>query len=105
MYLRLQKYVRQINDPVHLKILISPDEHGNLYVCDSKNSHIHVLSNGGEYLHSFGCDAYGSGVNMLSVPCGIYVASQYVYVTSNGNHTISVYTTEGEHVTTFGKEG
>ncbi len=42
---------------------------------------------------------------MTSVPHGIYVASQYVYVTNRSNHTISVYTTEGEHVTTFGKFG
>ncbi len=105
VYTKELKYVRQINDPVHFEIIrdIFPDEHGNLYVCAGKNSRIRVLSNSGEYLHSFGCD--GSGVNMLSGPCGIYVASQYVYVTSNGNHTISVYTTEGEHVTTFGKRG
>ncbi len=105
VYTKELKYVRQIEDPVHLKTIkdVSPDEHGNLYVCDRGNSRIHVLSHGGEYLRSFGCD--GSGVNMLSGPCGIYVASQYVYVTNWSNHTISVYTTEGEHVTTFGKRG
>ncbi len=105
VYTKELKYVRQIEDPVHFKDIrdISPDEHGNLYVCVGGDSRIHVLSNGGEYLRSFGCD--GSGVNMLSRPCGIYVASQYVYVTSNSSNTISVYTTEGEHVTTFGKEG
>ncbi len=67
------------------------------------NSRIHVLSNGGEYLRSFGCD--GNSVNKLSAPYGLCVASQYVYVTNCGNHTISVYTTEGEYVTTFGKRG
>ncbi len=106
VYTKELKYVRQIKDPVHFKYIrdVSPDEHGNLYVCDGEKScSIHILSNGGEYLHSFGCD--GRGVNMLSYPCGIYVASQYVYVTNNSNHTISVYTTEGEHVTTFGKGG
>ncbi len=94
------EYVRQIKYPVHFDGIydISPDEHGNLYVCDHGNSLIHVLSNGGEYLRSF-------GVNKLSHPEGIYVSSQYVYVTNGGNHTISVYTTEGEHVTSFGKRG
>ncbi len=52
VYTKELKYVRQINDPVHFKD-ISPDEHGNLYICDSKSSRIHVLSNGGEYLRSF----------------------------------------------------
>ncbi len=105
VYTKELKYVRQINDPVHFKSIrgVSPDEHGNLYVCDYGNSSIHVLSNGGEYLRSFGCDR--SGVNMLCGPHGIYVASQYVYVTNWLNHNISVYTTEGEHVTTFGKKG
>ncbi len=105
VYTKELNYVRQIEDPVHFKDIgdVSPDEHGNLYVCDCGNSRIHVLSNGGEYLRSFGCD--GSGVNKLSDPHGIYVASQYVYVTNWSNHTISVYTTEGEHVTTFGKKG
>ncbi len=105
VYTKELKYVRQIEDPVHFKDIrdVSPDEHGNLYVCDYGNSRIHVLSNGGEYLHSFGCD--GSGVNKLSRLLGMYVASQYVYVTNYSNHTISVYTTKGEHVTTFGKWG
>ena len=97
--------MREIKDQEHFNFIrdISPDEHGNLYICDPLNSRIHVLSNGGEYLRSFGCD--GSGVNKLSAPCGIYVSSQYVYVTDSGNHTISVYTTEGEHVTSFGQGG
>ncbi len=102
VYTKELEYVRQIKDPVHFGGIrdISPDEHGNLYVCDRGNSRIHVLSNGGEYLRSFGCD--GSGV---SDPRGIYVTRPYVYVTNRGNHTISVYTSEGKHVTTFGKRG
>ncbi len=83
-------YVRQIKDTVHFEMYLQMNM-------------IHVFSNGDEYLHSFGCDL--SGVNMLSVPWGIYVASQYVYVTNWGNHTISVYTTEGKHVISLGKRG
>ncbi len=44
-------------------------------------------------------------MNKLSRPRGIYVSSQYVYVTDWDNDTISVYTTEGEHVTSFEQQG
>ena len=33
------------------------------------------------------------------------VSGQYVYVTDFGNHNISVFTTEGEYVTSFGEKG
>ncbi len=69
VYTKELKYVRQIKDPEHfIATDISPDEHGNLYVCDTENSCIHVLSNGGEYLRSFGCDW-----SVLCGPCGIYM--------------------------------
>ncbi len=55
VYTKELKYVRQIEDIHFIGICdVSPDEHGNLYVCDRGNSRIHVLSNGGEYLRSFG---------------------------------------------------
>ena len=82
---------------------ISSDEHGNLYVSDVKNSCIHVFSNGGEFLHSFGQD--GEDVNKLKMPACVCVAGQYVYVTDYKDRSISVFTTEGEYVTRFGQEG
>ncbi len=101
VYTKELKCVRQIAEPKHFKDIrgVSPDKHGDLYVCDYGNCSIHVLSNGGEYQRSFVCDG-----NVSSGPWDIYVASRYVYVTNRDNHTISVYTTEGKHVTTFGKE-
>ncbi len=74
VYTKELKYVKQIEDPVHFEDIrdVSPDEHGNLYVCDHGNSRIHVLSNGGEYLRSFGCD--GSGCE--------YVESSMWYICS-----------------------
>ena len=79
---------------------ISSDEHSNLYVSDYRNSRIQVLSNGGEFLRSFGCDE--NGVNKLNGPCGVCVAGQYVYVANWNNHNVSVFTTEGVYVTSFG---
>ena len=89
------KHSGQFNDITH-------DDHGNLYV-SSADACIDVLSKGGEFLYSFGCD--GNGVNMLCKPWGVCVSGQYVYVSDMGNHNISVYTTEGEYLTSFGQKG
>ena len=102
-------YVRQIGshgkDPGKFNGIrdISSDEHSNLYVSDYRNSRIQVLSNGGEFLRSFGCDE--NGVNKLNGPSGVCVAGQYVYVGDWSNHNVSVFTTEGVYVASFGQEG
>ena len=82
---------------------LSSDGHGKLYVGATGHSRIQVLSKGGEFLHSFGSDE--NGVNKLSDPRGVCVAGQYVYVTDHSNNNISIFTTEGEHVTSFGQRG
>ena len=81
---------------------VSSDEHGILYVSYVGMSCVHVFSNG-EFLHSFGCGENGEKV--LSSPHGVCVAGQYVYVANYGKHCVSVFTTKGEHVTTFGQKG
>ena len=65
---------------------------------DYPDYRIQVLSNGGEYLRSIGC-------NKLDFPFGVCLSGQYVYVADTHNHNISVYTTMGEYVTTLGQEG
>ena len=82
---------------------ISSDERGTLYVSDGYNSCVHVISNDGELLRSFGSDE--SGVKKLNYPIGICVADQYVYVGNDKNHNVSVFTTSGEYVTSFGQKG
>ena len=101
VYNKELKYVRQITSlPTAGLFSISSGEHGNLYVSDKKNSCIHVFSNGGEFLCSFGQDG-----GDLKYPVGVCVAGQYVYVTDKDNHSVSVFTTEGEYVTRFGHKG
>ena len=101
------KYVRQIGSPGKAPgqfsdiVDISSDQHGNLYVCDYFNSCIVVLSNSGEFLHLID----SSGVIKLRCPCGVCVAGQYVYVADWDKHNISVFTTEGAYVTSFGHRG
>ncbi len=72
---------------------ISSDCHGNLYICDTGNSRIQVLGNGGEYLHSFGCKPNTRKIS---------VAGQFIYVahelTTQGYQSVSVCDKEGRCV-------
>ena len=79
---------------------ISADDHGNLYVGERTQSCVLVLSAGGEFICSFG---NSKGVKMLDAPHGVCVSGEYVYVTDWVKHNVSVFTTAGEHVTTFGE--
>ena len=108
VYTKDLKYVRQFGShgygPGQFKDIqdLSSGETGNLYVGDSSMGCVHVFSNGGEFLHSFGQG--GGGVKLRS-PVGVCVVGQYVYVASSDGHCVSVFTTEGEYVTSFGKYG
>ena len=108
VYTKDFKYVRQIGShgdgPGQFKNIrgVSSGETGNLYVGDISRGCVHVFSNGGEFLHSFGQG--GDGVK-LRCPGGVCVFGQYVYVTSYYDHCVSVFTTEGEYATSFGKFG
>ena len=100
IYSKELEYVRQIAGSFSS---ISSDEHGNLYVCNEKNSCANVYTNEGQLLHSFGCDE--DGVKKLKGPCGVCVSGQYVYVSNRHGHNISVFTTQGQYVTSFGQKG
>ena len=100
MYSKELEYVRQIAGSFSS---ISSDEHGNLYVCNERNSCANVYTNEGQLLHSFGCDE--DGVKKLKDPYGVCVSGQYVYVSNFNGHNISVFTTQGQYVTSFGQEG
>ena len=108
VYTKELKYVRKIgshgDSPGQFGGIwgVSSDEHGNLYVSDYGKSCVHVFSNG-EFLHSFGCGEDGEKV--LSSPHGVCVVGQYVYMTNYRKNCVSVFTTKGEHVTTFGQKG
>ena len=46
---------------------------------------------------------HGEGRGELMDPAGVAIdTSGMVYVTENGNHRVSVFTSEGQHVTSFG---
>ena len=102
IYSKELEYVRQIAGPF---TSISSDEHGNLYVCNADNSCANVYTNEGQLLHSFGCDEDGVKKLKLKLKCGVCVSGQYVYVANWGGHNISVFTTQGQYVTSFGQKG
>ena len=94
------KYVRQIGShgdgPGQFGCIedVSSDEHGNVYISDNDGDRecVQVYSNGGEFIRTIGADK-------LSCPSGVAVSGHYVYV-ANWRHTY-VFTTEGEHVSTY----
>ena len=80
------------------------DEHGKLYICDLDKSCVQVFASDGEFLRSID-SADRDGVNRLNGPRGVCVSGGYVYVTNFYGHRLSVFTTDGDYVTTFGQHG
>ena len=74
-------------------IPFTQDNHGNLYVV-YKDSSIHVFTNRGKFLRSF-------AVKNLADPHEMCIFGEYIYITDYKTNVVLVYTTEGEHVTTF----
>ena len=97
-------YVRRIvHENMGVFFNLSSDCHGNLYVADYGNSMIRIFSNDGVLLRSFGHD--DNGMNRLNYPYGVCVSGQYVYVSNLCGHNVSVFTTAGHYVTSFGQWG
>ena len=58
-----------------------------------------MFSNGGEFLHSI---CLGG---KLKSPFDVGVVGQYVYVACSNGHCVSVFTTKGQYLTSFGTYG
>ena len=97
-------HLRTIEAHAHLStkygiVDLSSDNHGNLYVSHYGNRQVQVLNSDGDLVRSF---AVFEGKNS---PSGLCVAGAYVYVASETEHKVRVYSTEGELVATFGQWG
>ena len=75
---------------------ISVDSFQNLYVSDTNNIAVHVFTNDGDHLRSF-----GHGTGKIQDPWGLYIHGQYVYLTDNISHCVLVFTTDGDYITKF----
>ena len=77
------------------------DEAGNIYVVEQDNHRVQVLTPQGEHIRNIG--QYGSGKGELSRPVSAAIHRNMVYVTDSVNKRISVFTTMGDFITTFGE--
>lgn len=102
VYDRDLNYKRSIEHGKASLMGISTDIHDNIYVIDSDDM-VHVSNKDGIFLRSFGCDS--NGVKKLSGPVGICVSGQFVYVTNCKGYNVSVFTTAGDYVSSFGRHG
>ena len=75
------------------------DDAGHVYVVDCGNHRVQKFSPRGEPLMTFGSRTAATG--KLCHPRGIHISRQFVYVT-DGTPSVSVFTTNGEFVTSFG---
>jgi DNA-binding beta-propeller fold protein YncE len=83
---------------------VAVDSAGLVYIADSLNDRVQVLTQDGKFVRSFGND--GAPSARLKAPFGIAVAEDgNVYVTDTGNCRVQVYDAAGHGVRTFGEYG
>ena len=107
VYDRELNYVRKIvGEGMGELLYISTDSCSNIYATDRDRRCVQVFSHRGNFLRSLKSD--DNGVDIFTWPLGVCVRDQFVYVANDwgdDNHNISVFTTDGKYVTTFGKKG
>ena len=83
---------------------ISFDSTGNLFVADELgNNRVQVFTAAGEYIYQF--KKKDGGVE-LKAPVGIALdANDIVYISERSSHSISVFTRNGQYLTSFGGKG
>jgi len=83
---------------------ISVDSSGNVYVADSINNRVLILSNSGTVLRTWG--SFGSSDGQFSYPMGIAVdSSGNVYVADTQNSRVQVFSSTGTFLKKWGSYG
>ena len=73
------------------------DSDGNVYVADEINSRVQVVSPHGQHLRNI-----GSNSGELALPSSVAIHRGKVFVTDLEGHSVSVFTTAGKFVASFG---
>ncbi|KAL3214047.1 hypothetical protein MRX96_035022 [Rhipicephalus microplus] len=91
---------------------ICVDNAGRIYVCDTCNHRIQVLDHDGIFLREIGThaqpeNAFNRSRSMFQEPTGVAVSAdgQRVVVCDFGSHRVHVFSSDGEHLHTFGQKG
>ena len=86
---------------LHWPTDVAFDDAGHVYIVDCFNHRVQKFSPRGEPLMTFGSCTAATG--KLFYPIGIHISQQFVYVT-DGTPSVSVFTTNGEFVTSVGSK-
>ena len=96
------KYIRSFgqrgsgNRRLYSPIGIAVDHDNRLYI--GNLNQIEVFESDGTFVREF-------GAGHLSAPYGVTVHNKHVFVAEGGNHSISVFTLDGQLIRTIGSEG
>lgn len=86
---------------------LSFDAQGKIYICDYRS--VQVVDANGQYLNHFSKKEDGAengdGAEKITDPRGIHVFGDHVYISEYSDHCISVFSTDGDFITSFGKQG
>ena len=78
-----------------------PDPSGDLFVSDGyRNARVHRFSSEGRLKYSWG-EPGKTGHGQFHLPHSLLIHQGLVYVCDRENHRIQVFTTEGEHISTW----
>ena len=87
--------------PFNYPTELVPDPSGDLYVSDGyRNARVHRFSAEGQLKYSWG-ESGKTGRGQFHLPHSLLVHEGLVYVCDRENHRMQVFTTEGEHITTW----
>ena len=91
------KGIGEFDRPLDVKF----DAAGNMYVVEYGNERVQVLDSSYHYIQAFGQEGEGA----LRGPTALHIADKHVYVSDHTKHSIAVYQTSGQFVTSFGMCG